>query len=167
MSYEVAELQRKLADMIQITTITSVDHANKKLRVRLGADESAELPWPASIGRNFIAWKPLRVGQQVILFSPSGDPAQGVIIGDLYSQAIDSPSTAEEIDLVEFEDGSRLYVKQGGGVFVDSAGALAITVAGNASIRVSGYAQIIASGRMLIKSLTRLILKGPRATIVL
>lgn len=108
MSYEVAELQRKLVGMIQITTITSVDHASKKLRVRLGADESAELPWPATVGRNFVAWKPLRVGQQVILFSPSGDPAQGVIIGDLYSQAIDAPSTNEVVDLIQFNNGNLI-----------------------------------------------------------
>ena len=87
--YTLAELNRMVHNMLQITTITSVDHSNRRVRVRLGADQSAELPWPAVVGRNFVAWRPLRKGQQVILLSPGGDPAQGVIIGDLYSQSID------------------------------------------------------------------------------
>lgn len=127
MSYEVAELQRKLAGMIQITTITSVDHANKRLRVRLGADESAELPWPAIAGRNFVAWRPLRVGQQLILLSPNGDPAQGVVIGELYSQAIDSPSTDEAVDLVQFEDGSFIKHVVGGEIHIHAASNLKLT----------------------------------------
>lgn len=117
MSYAVAELQRKLAGMIQITTITSVDHANKKLRVRLGADESAELPWPAIAGRNFVAWRPLRVGQQLILLSPNGDPAQGVVVGELYSQAVDAPSTDDAIDLIQFNNGNLIEHNMNTGKF--------------------------------------------------
>ncbi len=127
MSYEVAELQRKLAGMILVTTITSVDHAAKKLRVRLGSDESKEIPWPAIAGRNFVAWRPLREGQQIILLSPNGDPAQGMVIGELYSQAIDAPSTDENVDLIQFNDGSYIKHTEGGELHIHAASHLILT----------------------------------------
>lgn len=108
MSYDVAELRRKLENLLQITVITQANHATHTVRVRLGADESAELPWPADIGRNFVRWQPLRVGQQVIVACPSGDPALAVIIGNLYSSAIDTAETAEELDVIEFTNGNRI-----------------------------------------------------------
>jgi phage baseplate assembly protein V len=107
-SYSLAELTRIVHNMLQVTTITSVDHSNRKVRVRIGGDESAELPWPADIGRNWVRWKPLREGQQVVIACPSGDPAQAVIIGDLYSNAIDTSETAENLDVIEFENGNRI-----------------------------------------------------------
>lgn len=107
-SYELAELQRKLANMIQITTITEVDHARRKLRVLVGADNSAELPWPAAIGRNWKRWTPLRKGQQVVIACPDGNPAQAVLIGNLYRDGIDSPATDADLDVIEFENGARI-----------------------------------------------------------
>lgn len=107
-SYNLAELTRIVHNLLQITTITSVDHAKRLVRVRIGGDESAELPWPADIGRNWVRWKPLRVGQQVVIACPSGDPALAVIIGDLYSNAIDTSETAENLDVIEFENGNRI-----------------------------------------------------------
>jgi phage baseplate assembly protein V len=106
--YTLAEISRMVHNMLQITTITSVDHTNRRVRVRIGGDESAELQWPADIGRNWVRWKPLREGQQVVIACPSGDPAQAVIIGDLYSQSIDTPETSEELDVIEFENGNRI-----------------------------------------------------------
>ena len=41
MSYEVAELKRKLENMIRRTTISSVDESTRTVRVLLGNDESA------------------------------------------------------------------------------------------------------------------------------
>lgn len=108
MNYDTADLTRRLANMLQLTTITRLDHANQRVRVKLGEYESAELPWPADIGRNWVRWKPLREGQQVLIACPNGDPAQAVIIGDLYSNAIDSPETAENLDVIEFTNGNRI-----------------------------------------------------------
>ena len=153
MSYEVAELQRKLAGMIQITTITSVDHAAKKLRVRLGAGESAELPWPAIAGRNFVVWRPLRVGQQLILLSPNGDPAQGVVIGELYSQTIDPPSTDEAVDLILFNNGNKLEHNIG-------TGEIHITAKGN--VIVNG--DVIADGISLINHVHKDVTAGKAKT---
>ena len=103
-----AEIARRLHNVIQIGTIHTLDHDNKKLRVAIGKLISGWLPWPASIGRNYIVWQPLRTDTQVILACPDGDTAQAVIIGQLYSQQQNSPSTDENTDQITFNDGTQL-----------------------------------------------------------
>jgi phage baseplate assembly protein V len=103
-----AELERRLANLIRIGVIQETNHADKKLRVAMGATQTAWLPWPAEIGNNFVKWRPLRVGQQVIVIAPSGELNQAVIVGQLYGGGIEAPSTDEQKDLIQFEDGTQI-----------------------------------------------------------
>lgn len=103
-----ADLNRRIESLIRLGLIAEVDHNTHKLRVRTGGLLTGWLPWPAEIGRNFRRWRPLRVGTQVILACPSGDPAQATVVGVLYTQSIDTPSHSPDLDLIEFNDGTRL-----------------------------------------------------------
>lgn len=105
--YRVSEAERRLNQSITIGSISEVDHQAKKLRVEAGSILTAWLPWPTEMGRNYRRWRPLRKGQQVVLAAPSGDLAQAVVIGMLYSKALPAPSDNPDLDLVEFEDGAR------------------------------------------------------------
>lgn len=107
-AFRTRDLERRLNNMLMIGTVAEVDHAGRKVRVKVGDIHTAWLNWPAEVGRNYRRWRPLRSGQQVVLSSPSGDPAQAVITGMLYSSATPSPSDNPDLDLVEFEDGTRL-----------------------------------------------------------
>lgn len=126
--YRVSELERQLANLCFVTAISSVDPAQKQFRVRIGADESALLPWPADIRLHSISWKPLKVGQQVLVACPSGDPAQAVVVQFLYSEAIDAPSNDDGIELTKFADGSTLKY---------SAGASELSFAGTLKIQAA------------------------------
>ncbi|MDF1583894.1 MAG: phage baseplate assembly protein V [Methyloprofundus sp.] len=106
--FELTELDRKLSHLINIGVIAEVNAGDKTIRVQVGENLTGLLPWPCEMGRNFIRWRPLRVGQQVVIACPSGDMAQAVIIGMLYSDALDSPSSDENIDLIAFSDGAQL-----------------------------------------------------------
>jgi phage baseplate assembly protein V len=108
-----ADLNRRIESIIRLGTIAEVDHAARKLRVKTGDLLTDWLPWPAEVGRNFIRWRPLRPGTQVILSSPSGDPAQATVIGMLYTQALPSPSTDPDLDLIQFDDGSLVEYHSG------------------------------------------------------
>ena len=103
-----AELERRLANIVKIGVIQEANHADKKLRIAMGNTQTAWLPWPAEIGNNFIQWRPLRVGQQVVLVAPSGELNQAVIVGQLYGGGIDAPSTDAQQDLIQFEDGTQI-----------------------------------------------------------
>lgn len=104
-----ADLNRRIENLLRIGTIAEADFAAKQIRVQSGELLTNWLPWPCEIGRNFTRWRPLRVGTQVILGSVSGEPEQAVILGMLYSQSLTSPSDDENVDLIQFDDGS--YVK--------------------------------------------------------
>lgn len=108
MNFEIAELDRKLNNLLRIGTIKVADHERQQIKVESGGLTTGWLDWPAEIGRNYRRWRPLRVGTQVLIACPSGDPAQALVIGMLYTQAIDTPSENPEIDLIEFNGGSYL-----------------------------------------------------------
>jgi phage baseplate assembly protein V len=72
--YELSELYRRLDNLIMLGLIHEVDLERKKLKVKIGEIITAWLPWPASIGRNYKRWQPLKPGIQVLLACPSGEP---------------------------------------------------------------------------------------------
>ncbi|UTW01230.1 phage baseplate assembly protein V [Marinomonas rhizomae] len=102
------EIEQAIAAVIIIANIDELDYETRKLRCIHGDMLTAWLPWPAEVGGNFIRWRPLRVGQQVVLASHAGDLTQAAIIGMLYSNEITPEETSEHIDVTEFNDGSKL-----------------------------------------------------------
>jgi phage baseplate assembly protein V len=136
-----ADLNRRIESLIRLGTIAEVDHAARKLRVKTGGLLTNWLAWPAEVGRNFRRWRPLRIGTQVVLGCPSGDPAQAVILQILYTSALDAPSTDPDVDLVQFEDGSYIeHNASNGKLQVHAAGDLHLTADGNIVINGSRVA---------------------------
>jgi len=129
-SFTQTEHDRLISDIICLGVIEEVDHAARRLRVR-SKTLTAWLPWPAEMGRNYRRWRPLRAGQQVILASPSGDLAQGLIVGMLYTETLPAPSADPDIDLIEFINGARLQHNV-------ASGDMALTCKGNLSMDVTG-----------------------------
>jgi len=121
------ELDRRLNNLLMVGTVLAVDHAARKLRVEIGEIRTAWLNWPAEMGRNYRRWRPLRAGQQLLLASPSGDPAQAVIAGMLYTAALPPPSDNPDLDLVEFEDGARIQYDSAAHEFIAETGGSCIT----------------------------------------
>ncbi len=105
-AYRLSELERRIENITTIGVILDTDYNNKKLKIKIGDTITDWLAWPAKIGRNFISWRPLRLGQQVVLCAPSGDLANAVIVAELYSDQQPSPSGHPDIDCVVFEDGT-------------------------------------------------------------
>lgn len=127
-AYRIRELERRLNNLLMVGTILEVDHAARKLRVEVGEIRTAWLSWPVEIGHNFRRWRPLRKGQQVVLASPSGDPAQAVITGMLYSSALPAPSDNPDLDLVEFDDGARFQYDSASHEYTAETGGSHITM---------------------------------------
>jgi phage baseplate assembly protein V len=107
-AWGLSEVERRLANMVKIGVISAVDHDAKKIRVEAGGMNSAWLPWPVEMGRNFRRWRPLREGQQVIMVAPSGELAQAAVIGMLYSSSLDAPDSNPDLDLTLFDDSTRV-----------------------------------------------------------
>ncbi len=74
----------------------------------MGETHTAWLPWPSEIGNNFIRWWTLRVGQQVVLVSPSCELNKAAIVGHLYGGGFEAPADDETLDLIQFDDSTKL-----------------------------------------------------------
>lgn len=133
--WALSDIERRLASVVRVATVSAADHAAKRVQVEAGGMVSAWLPWPAEAGRNYRRWRPLRVGQQVVIVSPSGDLGQAVIAGMLFGGGIDAPDTSPDVDSVEFEDGTRIsYDSAAHALSVDCAGPVTISSAGTVAI---------------------------------
>ena len=108
MSYALTELARLIPNLIGLGTIAEADPSFARVRVDINGRVTAWLPIPAEIGRNFRRWRPLRVGTQVLVACPSGDPANAIIVQILYSDALPPPSTSDSVDLILWNDGTRV-----------------------------------------------------------
>lgn len=100
------DLDRRVANGVRKGVIEEVDHARGLARVRIGRLLTGWLPWitGAQNARRRV-WDPRQTGEQVVVSSPSGDLAQGVIGGSL--STVSAPQVGDRGDLFreEFADG--------------------------------------------------------------
>ncbi|WP_334168286.1 phage baseplate assembly protein V [Achromobacter mucicolens] len=114
---EVAELFRLISNLIRIGTVFAVDLKSRpaKVRVASGDLESNWLQWIELRAGRTRTWNPPTVGEQVLVFSPDGDPAGGVVLTGLNSDAIPAPSDSEAEHVTDYPDGARItYDHQAG-----------------------------------------------------
>ncbi|MGB0694000.1 MAG: phage baseplate assembly protein V [Rhodospirillaceae bacterium] len=104
--FHLAELNRRLENMVGVARIAAVDHGSARLRLDINGRLSGWLPWPAEIGKDYRMWRPLREGTQVAFQAPGGDPANAVITKILYSDDRPAPETDPDSTLVQFDDGT-------------------------------------------------------------
>jgi phage baseplate assembly protein gpV len=88
--YRLEELERRQANVMRMATITQVDAAKGLVRVDAGGVPTPFLPWTEHAG-DIRSWVPPSVGQQVILFSPSGELGQGWVMRGGFSNAHPQP----------------------------------------------------------------------------
>jgi len=104
------ELRRLILNMIRKGVIMAVDPTSKPptCRVSSGELETDWLPWFALAAGETRDWNPPTDGEQVMLFCPSGDPAQGVVLRGLYSDAAPAPSDNPAAHLRTYPDGASI-----------------------------------------------------------
>lgn len=83
----IADLRRRIDNMIRLGTIAEVDHAKALCRVKSGAITTGWLPFFTRRAGTTNEWDPVSVGEQCTVLSPSGELAQGVVLVGLYSTA--------------------------------------------------------------------------------
>ena len=112
---------RALNMLLRMGTVYEVDFEAVPPRARIQSGDLITdlLPFPCDIGANFRRWRPVRVGSQVLFACPSGDSRQGVIVKFYNTVDFPQPDTAEDVDLVAFDDGTILR-KDGSILSVDS-----------------------------------------------
>ena len=133
------ELDRRLQNVTGFGTIAEVDHGRQLVRLDIDGRRTGWLQYPAEIGANFRRWRPLRIGTQVVYAAPSGEPANAVITQILYSGELGAPADAGELDVIQFDDGTRVE-------YDSAASRLTVTGAGDIAIHAKGDLRLQAVG---------------------
>lgn len=105
----VSELERRFASMIRHGSVTEVDPKKHLARVSFGEDENGKPvpgPWVpyAQIAGAMKVHTPPSVGQNMTMFSPSGDMRQAVALPMTWSDQNGSPSEKGDEHVATFGD---------------------------------------------------------------
>ena len=107
MSYHAAEADRRIANTVQIGTITSIDAAKGTAWVQMGDLASPELPVGQIRAGGVSLWWMPTVGEQVVVACPSGDVARGVVLTSVY--AGNAPSSDAAVPKVYLAGGKIIF----------------------------------------------------------
>lgn len=119
---DIAEILRLLSNLIRIGTVFAVDLSARpaKVRVSTGGLQTDWLQWRETRAGSTTTWNPPTTGEQVIILCPGGDPAAGIVLAGLNSDAIPAPSDSPDEHVTVYPDGARI-------AYNHSAGALTAT----------------------------------------
>jgi phage baseplate assembly protein V len=102
------EHSRRIENLARLGTVTEVRlAAPARVRVRLGENTTAWLPWAtqrAGGGAGGRKWNPPVVGEQVLVISPGGDLGRGVALLGVYSDAMEQGSNAQECERTDWNE---------------------------------------------------------------
>jgi phage baseplate assembly protein V len=140
MSAELTDLQQRLANLVRVGRVHSVDLTGARLRVSFGKDGanvSGWVPWMTSRAGATREWNPPAVGEQVVLMNPSGQDNSGFALpGGIYRT--DAPANGTEagkvvLDLPE----SGAWIIRVGDVVIEAADGSAKITVGGKSVEVT------------------------------
>ncbi len=133
----LADLLRRLENLIRIGTISAVQEKPPLCRVSTGGLETEWLPWFALRAGEDREWDPPSTGEQCIVICPSGDPAVGLVLYGVYSDRY--PANDDSLDR------RRRTYRDGAVIEYDTA-----THALRAVLPAGGTAELIADGGIRI-----------------
>lgn len=125
----IAELRRRLDNMIRLGTIAQVDHANALCRVKSGAILTGWLPFFTRRAGTTNEWAPVSAGEQCAVLSPSGELAQGVVLVGLYSRANPPCSNNPDVHRTQWANGDFIEHNAASG---------ALTIQCSGPVRING-----------------------------
>ncbi|MEX4004915.1 phage baseplate assembly protein V [Paraburkholderia sp. EG285A] len=112
------EFRRLIVNLIRKGSVFDVDLTSNPptCRVSVGDPDDADnpglvtnwIPFATTRAGKTREWNPLTKGEQVILLCPMGDPAQGIAIAGINSDAAPAPSHSADKHLRVYPDGAQL-----------------------------------------------------------
>ena len=171
LEYRIAELERRLSNLLRLGVIDKADYAAARVKVKSGDLVTGWIPWLTRRASEDSDWWAPEEGEQVVLLSPDGDPAQAVALPALYQGKNPPPADAKTVRRVKFADGTvieydraahefkaeikgraeikvekTLYAEVGEAVTVKSDSDVTVTAAGDLAAIAYGDADVQAAG---------------------
>ncbi|MBJ9977816.1 phage baseplate assembly protein V [Pseudomonas sp. S75] len=147
MSYVSALHDRMLASLVIPCRVVAVDLAAARVRVSDGGGwTSAWVRWHAQAAGQARHWRSPSLGEQGVLLSPSGEPAQGTFFAGLYGNAGRAPDNRDHAEVWRFADGGSLvYDWQAKRYDIDLP-------SGNAQVKVGASTLTITDGAITLNA---------------
>lgn len=147
---DIAEILRRLANLIRFGTVDSVQMDPPRVRIATGELVTTWIPWLALRAGNAVTWWAPTVGEQVVVLAASGELTTAVALLGLYGDSAPAPSNNPALNMTKYPDGaifgydpasSAFDITGISSVFVDACGALHINatrVILNADVIING-----------------------------
>jgi phage baseplate assembly protein V len=143
--YRLAELERRMWNILRLGVIETADYSTARVKVRCGDLVTGWIPWMTRRAGADADWWAPEEGEQVLLLSPCGDPAQAVALPALYQTAYPAPDDSPDKRRIVFEDGTVVLYDR-------SAKKLSIECAGDVEVKAAGQCDLDCQGPITIKS---------------
>ena len=143
LAFRVAELERKLANVVRPGRIAAVDTERTRVRVAYDVDDDDEaitttwLPWLTARAGTVLTWSAPSLGEQVLLLSPVGDLAQAFVLPAIYQIPLEPPDDPH-VHALLLPAGDKLVIEGNVEVLgdvVSGSGRLADRLIGRVSLR--------------------------------
>lgn len=180
-------LARLIENLIRFGTIAETQMKPPRVRVKTGELLTGWLPWIALRAGADTDWDPPTVDEQVILFSPSGQLANGIALTGIYSTANPANGEREGLHRRTYRDGTVIeydsvvhhlnaVLADGGTTNLVSTGGISIvgpithhgdyTQTGNQTVTgtVTVSVDVVAAGISLVKHTHGGVMKGSAQT---
>ena len=106
--FSAQDINRRVNNIMRFGTIEKIDHTKAQARVRIGPLLSAWIPWHTRHAGQDSDWAPPSAGEQVTIFSPSGNLAQAVFMHGLYQNKFPQPSKNKDERKHNLKDGTSI-----------------------------------------------------------
>lgn len=106
---EIAKLKRQVNSLVRYAVVTEVNGITARCAIDGNAAHiTAPLRWLTQRAGDSKDWWAPSIGEQVLVISPSGEMAAGVILPALYSTANEAPSTNKNERVISLPDGAHI-----------------------------------------------------------
>ncbi|MDM1022069.1 phage baseplate assembly protein V [Acinetobacter sp. VNK23] len=100
------DIFRRLENLVRLGVVESVDYDKARCIVDFQGIKTCPLQWLTLRAGEDSTWDSPSIGEQCIVFSPSGELANGIVLFGLYSLAHPAPSYDQAIKVRKFSDGA-------------------------------------------------------------
>ncbi|MFI8380656.1 phage baseplate assembly protein V [Pseudomonas sp. NPDC079086] len=150
---DIATLARLLENLIRFGTIEAVQMQPPRVKVKSGNIITTWRPWLALRAGDDRDWDPPTLGEQCVLFSPSGNLAQGIVLTGLFSDLITANGDREGLHRRTYRDGAVIeYDSIAKHLRATLPGTAELTAQGNVSITTQAALSAMAKGDITITS---------------
>jgi phage baseplate assembly protein V len=108
--FAITELDRRLANIIRFGKVIAADYnsAIPRVKVAVGELTTAWLPVIVSrAGQDRSTWL-LDIDEQVVVLSPSGELAQGIVLGSIHQQQFPALTDSVDQHCTQYRDGAAI-----------------------------------------------------------